>query len=120
MAYVHIDTDDGGSNTSPYETWVKAATLTNAITVINALSDGDTCFVQGSLPITQASTLTLTPGSSASNLNPVKIIGVVDNLSAREGAAILASDLAVTLPVISVTGGSSDITFGNDSTNCLQ
>ncbi len=113
MADTHVDLTGSGSNTSPYDTWAKAATTIQAgITTAGA---GGNCFVKCGAtntdnPDTAAGTRTITsPGLIT---NPVTIYGV-KNGTTNEGSSIVGSDLVAKgdadVPILEATGATGDI-----------
>lgn len=108
MADVYIDTDGGGSSTSPYDTWAKATTTIES--AFAAAVAGDNIWRQGTTGDDSASDRTLTsPGTFD---NPCAVIGVADGTT-NEPPVI--GDLASTLPVISTTGAAPDINFAGSA-----
>ncbi len=108
MADFYMDTD-GGSDASNGSTWALAKlTLEGLLAVMSA---GDRGFIQGAATDTAAASRTFTsPGTIG---NPCILTGVVDGTT-NEPPVI--GDIAVTLPKIDCTGGSSDITLGGFAT----
>lgn len=110
MAFIHVDTDGGGSNTSPYETWAKATS--SFATALSAASAGDTIYIQGAAADTSASSRTFASPGSVNN--PLLIRGVKDGTT-NEGSSVAKTDICKrgtdTLPHIETTGAGNDNTF---------
>jgi len=108
MAVTYVDTDGGGSNTAPYDTWAKATTSLQ--TGITTASASGTVYFQGAAADTAAISRTLT--SAGADLTPTRVIGVKDGTT-NEGASIVTSDLAIrgtdTLPHFEITGAGNDL-----------
>ncbi|MGR3221059.1 MAG: hypothetical protein ACUZ8H_14780 [Candidatus Anammoxibacter sp.] len=105
MAYFYMDTD-AGSDANNGTTWALAKLTMEGL--LSAMSAGDTGFIQGLSTDTAGSPRTL--GSAGTSGNPIKLIGVKDGTT-NTGAGVMASDLAVTLPIIEQTGGTSNFSF---------
>jgi hypothetical protein len=100
MAYYHVHS--GGSNTSPYDTWAKAATSVQTIIDLPGLAAGDIVYCKGTL---QAGGAVDFDGNSGTWDDPIKFIGVND-ATTNEGAAIVASDLGTNRYHIDANEGS--------------
>ena len=105
MAFWYQDTDAADDLGTGVD-WANAVKVLE--TALALMSAGDTLFIQGAAADDSTSNRTLT--SAGTVTNPCKLIGVADGTT-NEGASVVASDLAVTLPVISTTGAAIDMGF---------
>ena len=104
MAILFVN--DGGSDTSPYETWAKAAN-----DIVDAFADaacvaGSTIYIASNHSQTQAATLTL-GSASGTNASPVTVISVT------EGDETTYQTMIAGGGKIEATGAGTDIVFNN-------
>ena len=96
MAFFYMDTDTGDDGDDG-TTWALAKlTLEGLLAVMSA---GDTGFVQGSAADDTTANRTFT--SPGTVVFPCSIVGVVDGTT-NTGTSVVVSDLASTLPIISI------------------
>jgi hypothetical protein len=118
-------TDTAGSNTAPYDTWVKAAT--DPQTVVDLATAGDTVYARGTF--TQAATLDFNTNNGTA-ANPIMFIGMNasgvedETLYTLDGNSAATNNILVNtrsyVMIKNVKGTNATSTGYNTSGNCIN